>query len=200
MGMIKINLLGEQKDRSASYLVHAVGLSAVLIVLIFAGGWISASLASEKSEVEFESSTKESQLAKLKLKTKKVDDLEQKKKLLGEKLEVIAKLKLKKQGPVRILDEIAQRIPEKAWLSSIVQKDETVELSGVGLDGQVVSDFVAKMRESKLVSDADNVKTEQILRDGVKLQEFSFPFTQANYFKAKSSEEDLKVKKVKKGK
>lgn len=198
MAMVKINLLGEQKDRSASYLVHAVGIFSTIIIFVIGGGWVSASLLADKSEIEFESTTKESQLAKLKQKTKKVEDLEQKKKLLGDKLDVIAKLKLKKQGPVRILSEIAERIPEKAWLTSVVQKDETVELSGVGLDGQVVSDFVAKMRESKLVSDADNVKTEQIIQDGIKLQQFSFPFIQANYFKAKSSDDETKSKKGKK--
>ena len=198
--MIKINLLGEQRDRSASYLVHAVALISLVFVLIVSGAWFSAHLVSAKGEIEFERSTKESQLAKLKQKTQKVEDLEKKKKLLGEKLEVIAKLKLKKQGPVKILDQIATRIPEKAWLTGITQKEEIIELSGVALDGQVVSDFVSKVRESNLVSDADNVKTEQILKDDVKLQKFNFPFTLANYFKAKESEEDVPTKKSKKSK
>jgi hypothetical protein len=50
------------------------------------------------------------------------------------------------------------------------------------------------------VSDADNVKTEQIIQDGIKLQQFSFPFIQANYFKAKSSDDETKSKKGKKSK
>lgn len=196
--MIKINLLGEQKDRSASYLVHSISFLSVLIAIVVGGAWYSAHLSSMISELEFEASTRESQVAKLKIKTEKVEGLEKKKKLLGEKLEVIAKLKLKKQGPVKILDEIATRIPEKAWLTSIVQKDETIELSGVALDGQVVSDFVSKVRDSKLVSDADDVKTEQILKDDVKLQKFNFPFVLANYFKPKGPEDDSKVKRGRK--
>ncbi len=194
--MIKINLLGEQKDRSASYLVHAVSLICLAFLFVVAGTWYGSHLSSTKSEVEFARSTKESQLAKLKLKTKKVEDLEEKKKLLGEKLEIIAKLKLKKQGPVKILDEIATRIPDKAWLTGIEQKNETVELTGVAIDGQVISDFIGSMRESKQVSDADNVKTEQVLRDGVKLQKFNFPIVLDNYFKPKENE----ISKSKRGK
>jgi len=198
--MIKINLLGEQRDRSASYLVHAVGLICLVFIFLVASAWTSAHLVSTKGEIEFARSTKDSQLAKLKQKTQKVEDLEKKKKLLGEKLEVIAQLKLKKQGPVKILDQIASRIPEKAWLTGIVQKEEIIELTGVAIDGQVVSDFVSSMRESKLVADADNVKTEQVLRDDVKLQKFSFPFTLDHYFKVKEPEEASNSKKPKKSK
>ena len=198
--MININLLGEQKDRSASYLVHAVSLICGVFILVIASAWFSAYLVSAKGELEFERMTKDSQLAKLRQKTQKVEDLEKKKKLLGEKLEIIAKLKIKKQGPVKILDEIATRIPEKAWLTGIIQRDETVELNGVALDGQVVSDFVSNMRESKLISDADNVKTEQILKDEIKLQKFSFPIVLDNYFKPKEPEGSSNSKRGKKSK
>src|SRR5690606_10271297 len=127
------------------------------------------------SELENQVAIKESQLTKLKDKTKKVESMEQNQKLLIEKLEIIAKLKTRKQGPVRILDDLTKAIPEKAWLTAVTQKNDFIEVSGVAVDGQTVSDFIARLRESKFIDDADAVKTQMVMRDDVKLQSFTFP-------------------------
>ncbi len=179
--MIKINLLGEQKDRSSAYLTHSI-IGVVIIFVLFIGSVSIYTLRSSLStELEFDRMTKETQLAKLKEKTKLVEGLEQKKKVLGEKLATIALLKKRKQGPVRMLDAVSRSIPEKSWITTIHQKNEIVELTGVAVDGQTVSDFIGNIRKSSLVADADDVKTQLLMQDGVKLQQFTFPFTLANY-------------------
>lgn len=173
--MIRVNLLGEEKDRSAAYAIHALIVVGLIVVLLFVGGWSSNLMISSLSEYENEVGLKESELIKLKDKTKKVEKMEQNQKLLIEKLEIIAKLKTRKQGPVRILDDLTRAIPEKAWLTSISQKNDIIEFSGVAVDGQTVSDFIARLRESKFIDDADVVKTQLVMKDEVKMQSFTFP-------------------------
>ena len=179
--MIKINLLGEQKDRSSAYLSHSI-IGVVTIFVFFIGAVSMYTLRSALSaELEFDRATKETQLAKLKEKTRLVEGLEQKKKVLGEKLATIVLLKKRKQGPVRMLDAISRSIPEKSWITTIHQKNEIVELTGVAVDGQTVSDFIGNIRKSPLVADVDDVKTQLLMQDEVKLQQFTFPFKLANY-------------------
>ena len=49
----------------------------------------------------------------------KVKNLEKEKKLLNEKLNAIEDLKLKKVGPVRLLDELAINCPDKLQITSL---------------------------------------------------------------------------------
>lgn len=173
--MIKINLLGEQIDRSAAYAVHAI-IAVSTVFLLIVGSTAYYSYISElETDLENRIALKESQLVKLKDRTKKVENMERNQKLLIEKLEIIAKLKTRKQGPVRLLHDLSLAIPEKAWVTMLSQKDDIFEVTGVALDGQTVSDFMGRMRESKFIAETDAVKTEMVNRDGAKLQKFTFP-------------------------
>jgi type IV pilus assembly protein PilN len=198
--MIRVNLLVEEKDRSAAYAVHALALIGIVVVLLFIGGWTSNHMITSLSEYENEVGLKESELLKLKDKTKKVENMEQNQKLLIEKLEIIAKLKTRKQGPVRILDDITRAIPERAWLTSISQKNDTIEFSGVAVDGQTVSDFIARLRESKFIDDADAVKTQLVMKDEVKMQSFTFPAELSELLTLKKQPAEGPKKGSKKGK
>jgi type IV pilus assembly protein PilN len=198
--MIRINLLGEQVDRSASYAIHSLILLACVVLILMLGGWSTNHAISVLSDLENQVALKESQHTKLKNTTKKVEDLEQKQKLLIEKLEIIAKLKTRKQGPVRILDDLTKMIPDRAWLTSISQRNDFVEVSGVAVDGQTISDFIAQIRESRFIEDADEVKAQMVMRDDVKLQSFTFPAKLSELLTLKKSadSEDASTSKKKK--
>jgi len=202
--MIRINLLGEQKDRSASYAVHAGILLVFSVLFLVSGSWAFSSLSLERSLIREDIASKENKRTRLKSQTAEVDRLEENQKLLIEKLEVIAKLKTRKQGPVRLLDDVAKAIPDRAWLHTISQKDDVLELSGVALDGQTVSDFMGRIRESKFISETDGVKIEMIMHEGSKLQSFTFPARLSELLTLKKVEEETaeasKPKKKKKGK
>lgn len=198
--MIRINLLGEQIDRSAAYALHSIVFISILVLLMLLGAWTTNFAVSSLSELENEVALQEAQLSKLKQKTKKVENMEQNQKLLIEKLEIIAKLKTRKQGPVRILDDLTTAIPERAWLTSVSQKEDTLEISGVAIDGQTVSDFIARIRESKFIDEADAVKTQMVMRDDVKLQSFTFPARLSELLTLKKSSSELDDSSSAKGK
>lgn len=173
--MININLLGEEKDRSASYAVNAIAFCIVFVMFLSIAGWIYAERSLKLSEMEAEQESKRAQSESLKKRTAEVEDLEAKQNLLKEKLQIIAKLKIKKQGPVKLLDQLSRNIPDKAWLTEVSQNDESVQISGIALDGQTISDFIANLRKDSNIKDLDAVTTELIVIDDLKLQRFSFP-------------------------
>lgn len=173
--MININLLGEEKDRSASYALNAISFLSIFLLFIFLSAWIYTERSLKLSELESERDSKKAQNENLKKRTAEVEDLESKQALLKEKLLVIANLKAKKQGPVKILDQISMTIPDKAWITEINQVDDQLTVKGIALDGQTVSDFMTKLRETPNIKETDSVSTELVVEDDLKLQKFSFP-------------------------
>ncbi len=172
--MIRINLLGEKKDNRAAYALQILGFVA-LVVLTLGASYVHHDAT--YTDLEFKKQTKvqlEGQLARLRKKTKKVDELEKKRKLLAEKLTTIAKLKARKQAPVRVLNDITAAIPDRAWLSVLDQRaDDVIQFVGIALDNQTVSRMMVTLEESPQLRDVDLDYTKKFTRDGVNLQEFS---------------------------
>ncbi len=170
--MIRINLLGEKKVTSGIYLAQLL-VFACCILLTF--GIIIEFHAAKSAELGVLSRKKtslENQVAKLREKTKAVESLEKNKKLLAEKLLTIAKLKAKKQGPVRLLDNLTQTTPERAWVTSVSQKGEDFEIKGISLDNQTVAKFMESLSKSKYFRKVDFKGSKQYIKEGVKLQQF----------------------------
>lgn len=171
--MIRINLLGEKVDRTGVYVfqgfVGAVALFVALVVCFLHYGV----LKSDSELVQETLAAYQAQLARLSKKTKEVEGLEAKQKVLQEKLMTIAKLKANKQGPVYILSEITRMIPERAWLTLCEQEGQQLNLEGVALDGQTVSEFMTALRASEYFGDPDLAYSQQGEKNGVKIQNFA---------------------------
>jgi type IV pilus assembly protein PilN len=172
--MIRINLLGEKVDRSAAYAVHGLALVGTVFATIFACFLFHDASVSELTLLQNEKSLLDSQLNKLREKTKQVDNLEKDKRLLSEKLTTIAKLKAKKSAPVHLLDDITTFIPQRSWIVSITQKNDGLEFKGFALDPQTVSSFITRLGTSDWVASVDLIYSRQAMRDDVAIQEFSF--------------------------
>lgn len=150
----------------------------------------------------------EARLAKLETQTKQVDDLEKKRNLLKEKLTTIATLKIKKHGPVHVLDDLNNAIPEKAWITELRDKNGQLEISGVALDNQTIAQFMANLGNfgSFDRDKVDLVQSFEFQQDNVKLKQFTLAVALKDQLKlqqaaaaeaAKTAEEDKKKKKSK---
>jgi type IV pilus assembly protein PilN len=175
--MIKINLLGEKIDKTASYLLQ--GFAALLLI----GGASAACIvtysvtASSVNELSAQKRLLESKTADLRKKTEKVAGLEQKKKTIREKLSTIAVLKARKNGPVHVLDDLNLAVPERAWLVSAKDKEGKLELTGLALDDQTVSAFMYTLEQSKYFTAVELIQSaEQSIKD-VRLKQFALLLT-----------------------
>ena len=103
----------------------------------------------------------------------KVKNLEKEKKLLKEKLNAIEDLKLKKVGPVRLLDELAINCPDKLQITSLAETTGKVKLTGVAASSPDISKFMSNIEQSDFFDMVVLHTIEQVEQDGIKLKEFS---------------------------
>ena len=170
--MIRINLLGEKVDNSAQYVVQMLIFGSTISLAIVLCVALQLSAAGSLSELRDKKSALETKLFELKKITKKVENLESNQKLLKEKLNTISSLKMKKSGPVRVLDDLRGAVPERVWLSSVKQKAGSLEINGMSLDNQTISEFMGNLEKSPFFGKVDLILSTQKEKDKVKLKQF----------------------------
>lgn len=171
--MIRINLLGETKDYSAFYFIQCFIFAVSVCFALLTCFFISTGASNELANLESKKESLQRQEERLSKKTKEVEGLDNKKKLLSDKLSTIAKLKAQKQAPVLVLDAITQVIPERAWIDTIVKRGEGVEFRGTALDNQTISVFIKQLDDSPFFSGVDLIFSRQFDQEGVPLKQFS---------------------------
>lgn len=197
--MIKINLLREKVDHSATYALQGALYVCSLLLSVFLIFLIHDSVVFEKNAKLDEKSSLERRLTKLNVVTKRVQELEEKQKTLKEKLTTIATLKKKKNGPVHVLDDLTNSLPEKSWVNDITQKDGMVSIKGVALDNQTIAEFMSRVGKYPLF-DSDKVelvKSTELIRDKVKLKEFFLTVQLKNLLPTVAQEVSVKSTKGK---
>ena len=170
--MIKLNLLGIEKTTDTNALLWLLGIIFSLLTAAIICTILSFSLNSQLADSKILEADLTAQLNKLKVKTKEASDLEKKRDVLSKKIEVIAKLKLSKIGPVRVLDDLNISVPARAWVTDVIESGNNITLKGFALDGQTVATFMDALEHSKYFGNI-KVETKQTSRDGVKIQNFS---------------------------
>ncbi|MGH9888627.1 MAG: PilN domain-containing protein, partial [bacterium] len=102
-------------------------------------------------------------------------------------------------GPVKIMDELATRIPSRVWLTKMTAKGGTLELEGNSLDAEIVADFAAALEDSPMLSGVDLRETRLEETEGLKLSAFKMT-AQYPYLKAAAGSENKGKKAGRRGK
>lgn len=171
--LIKINLLGERKKKGAKTALWLSAYAVSLLLCAFSFLVLLNNINSELSDKESQSGLLEAQLTKLKVVTKEVRDLAAKKNSLAEKIAVMAALKKKKAGPVRVMDDLNLSVPEKSWITDIKELEGGIlKISGFALDNQTIAGFMNALGTSEYFSNVDLVETKQVVVKGVGIKEF----------------------------
>jgi len=178
--MIKINLLGEESVIDYTAIYWLIGYLASLLVCGLVLFLLNSSIVSSIKELRNRAETLDAQLAKLKIVTKEVRNLETKKEELRDKLAVIAVLKRNKTGPVRVMDDLNLALPERAWLTNVKEKDGLLRIQGMALDNQTIAAFMKGLEGSEYFSDVDLVETKQVEWKKARIKEFILQ-TKVNY-------------------
>ena len=173
--MIKINLLPyrekEKKENLSQQIFIAVGSFVVLILLlVWLQVWINSSISNLESKVK----TAETTLVEL---DKKIGDLEKyknSKKELEQKLGVIATLEENRLAPVKTLDNLAMLVPKDIWLVKITQKEDRLNIEGIGRDNIIVADFMKDIEKFDPIKSVDLISSKKTEIAGVTLQQFNF--------------------------
>ncbi len=171
--MIRINLLPVREARrqaglqkQAAMLGAALGAGALICV------WMQISVSSAMSDESQRIIQAKAELKDLEATRQEVERFRTEKEEIERKLGVIATLELSRQGPVRLMDEIAMRIPKRMWLTKLTMKGGLLTMAGVSLDAEIVAAFLASLSESEMFQDVQLDETRLAETDGLKLNSF----------------------------
>lgn len=171
--MIKINLLPvREARRKANLRQQGILLGIALIAAVVVCGTlhtaIAASISSERSRVV----AAQAELAKLEETLKEVERFRKEKEDIERKLRVIQRLEESRSGPVRIMDEISSRIPDRMWLKAMSLRNGVLEIDGFGIDNEVIAAFMTSLEESKFLTEVELQSSQLTESKGLKLNEF----------------------------
>ncbi|OQY17704.1 MAG: hypothetical protein B6I36_08665 [Desulfobacteraceae bacterium 4572_35.1] len=171
--MIRINLLpvkaAQKKVQLRNQLIVAV-VTIVLAIGVCSG--VYTSIQSDIDDVKHEIKKNNKEINKLK---KKIGEVNRFKKLQGElknKLDVLAKLKAAKSGPVHLMDELVEALPNKLWITDFKDRGGSISIKGVGLTEDDVAALMISLENSPYYQSVNLKVTKQKLASGLKLQNF----------------------------
>ena len=176
--MIRINLLpvrvSKKKEAGKNQLIF-LGL-AVVFALVCNFWWArsrSDDLAARTAKVK---RTKED-IAQLEKIIGEVKNIKAQQSAVKDKLAVLDKLKAGRQGPVRMLDELAGLTPKRVWLRKMDEKQGAVQFEGSAGTIDDVSVFLAALKKAQYFSAPELKKTSAKPDGKLKLVEFTITAT-----------------------
>jgi type IV pilus assembly protein PilN len=152
--MIRINLLAverEAKKKKATFQSgQKVAVACGLILVLTGGviGWRYWLLQHESTDLDREIAEKQAQAARLHSIIQQVQQFEQQKGQLQQRVQLIEELRKSQKGPVHMLDQVSRSLPTMMWLTAMKQADDAITIEGKSTTQTGVSDFVGNLESS----------------------------------------------------
>jgi type IV pilus assembly protein PilN len=112
----------------------------------------------------------------LKAKIGKLEELKKFKEQVKKKLDILAQLRKNKAGPAHRLATLSDITPEKLWLTSYVESNDSVKLAGVAYTEDLIAEFMRSIQASNDYTGVELVVSEQKEISGTKLKGFELAF------------------------
>lgn len=175
--MIKINLLpmraAKRKESARQQLVLMAGVLIIFVVVILA---LYSYLLMKISSTNDEIARSEQEIAELKVKIGKINELEKLKSEVTKKLDVLNQLRKGRTGPVQRLLTLSQSTPDKLWLLDYDEKDSNVTVKGMAFSEEYIATFMKSLEASPEFANVELVVSEQVDLSGIKMKKFELRF------------------------
>lgn len=141
--MIRINLLAAERARAKKKFTLNVGqklTAACSLILILAGlfiGWRYWAIQRDSRELDVEVAAAQKETTRLHSIIQQVQQFEQRKAQLQQRVTLIEELRKGQTGPVHMLDEVSRALPPMLWLTELKQNDKNPE--EILIDGRCTS-------------------------------------------------------------
>jgi len=149
--MIRINLLAVERERTKKKSTFQTGqkvtvaCSAVLVLAVVTIGWRYLSLNNESKQLDVDISNSQQEASRLHAIILQVQEFEQRKAQLQQRVVLIEQLRKSQTGPVHMLDQISRSLPPSLWLTGLKQDNESITIDGRCTSLTALSDFVANL-------------------------------------------------------
>ena len=152
--MIRINLIAvERKPVKRAVMFQAgqkitAACSAILIVAALFIGWRYWSLQQQSVALDKDISVAQQETTRLHAVIQQVQQFEQQKAQLQQRVVLIEQLRKTQTGPVHMLDQISLALPPMLWLTELKQTDDSVVIDGRCTAVTSLTDFVTNLEAS----------------------------------------------------
>jgi type IV pilus assembly protein PilN len=151
--MIRINLLAAENrsKKSATAILGTTGQKLTVcctLILLLAGlfvGWRYWTLTRESADLDRRISAAQQETTRLHSVIQQVQQFEQRRAQLQQRVVLIEQLRKGQTGPVHMLDQISRALPPLLWLTELRQVGGDVLIDGRATSPIGVSDFVANL-------------------------------------------------------
>jgi type IV pilus assembly protein PilN len=172
--MIRINLLLTKKPvKIPLVLVYGVVGIGTLIIALFA---ITLFLNNKVSGLQSDLSAKENRLKELKQAIIEVQNYEKYNKELLDKTRIIEILKKDQTVPLRLLDEVSEKLPKGVWLTGLTDKNRFINIEGYAFTNYDLVGYVQSLKESKYLTDVTLIESRQEAIDTFEIYKFKLTF------------------------
>jgi type IV pilus assembly protein PilN len=156
--MIRINLLSVERERAKKTKAPfqpgnklAVGCGLILVLAVGLVGWRYLSLTRQSAALDASIASAQQETERLQSLILQVQQFEQRKAQLQQRVVLIELLRSGQTGPVHMLDQISRALPTMLWLTELRQDpkaDNDVLIDGRSTTLTGLSDFVANLEAS----------------------------------------------------
>ncbi|UCG12293.1 MAG: PilN domain-containing protein [Deltaproteobacteria bacterium] len=204
--MIRINLLPAGRRPMEEKIRREVSLFFLLIFFSLAVmAYLHVDHSRDIKRLTKEKTQTQAEITRYRGRQKQLKALEKKQKVLKQKLAIIDNLRKNRDLSVRLLDELASRIPaDKMWFRKLSRKGNTVSIEGVARGNETIAQFMESLAKSPYIN-PNRVVLKQSRQEkikGFKLKGFNLtcqivvpvPEKTAPEGKAKTKKKDKKPK------
>jgi len=154
--MIRINLLSAERATKKKVVTLQTGQKLTIgcsVILVLAGvfvGWRYWALGRESAKVDAEITAAQNETVRLHSIIQQVQEFEQRKAQLQQRVVLIEQLRKGQTGPVHMLDQISRALPPMLWLTELKQSatGSEVVVDGKSTTLTGLSDFVVNLEAS----------------------------------------------------
>jgi len=151
--MIRINLLAAERTKKKAVSLQAgqkltIACSAILLLAVLFVGWRYWSLSRQSTQLDAEIAASQQETTRLHSVIQQVQQFEQRKAQLQQRVVLIEQLRKGQTGPVHMLDQISRAMPPMLWLTQVRQSGTDVLIDGKATTLTGLSDFVTNLEGS----------------------------------------------------
>jgi type IV pilus assembly protein PilN len=168
--MIRINLLSERKAAGkSSFSFHGgqtvtVACSVVLVGTFGVIGWRFWTIGRDSARLDLQMSSAQQETQRLRSVIQHVEQFEQRRAQLQQRVALVEELRRNQRGPVHMLDQISRALPDTLWLTGLRQgvdpNEVLIEGRSTSLTG--LSDFVANLEATGFFKRSVEIVSTQV--------------------------------------
>jgi len=177
--MIKINLLPTKKKppKKVIDLQQQLILSVLVLALVMMAMFYFWKRQKDQiTRLEKEKATVQMRVAEQDSTLREVKNVEEERRKVADKIEIIEKLKKNQAGPVRLLDEISKALPKGVNLSTMTENNNNISIDGEAFTNEDVVRFVDNLKASRFLADVMLLETSQAKYEGTEVYKYKLQF------------------------